>query len=342
MAHPAAPTASDVVQEVIKAELGDADITASLLFIGGQGGSQYQVRGWPQGKLVKRLRIYSGYWQIKAVRIWLSGDGEDEYQQFGDPEDTSYAEFKFEDGERVTSMSLWGNGAGSRAGWISFETDKNRSFSYGMNGWPRKEEYPVDVGSGILVGAIYNAGSDIDAHGYYFLSSSITSTQVANVTYPTLEWDSSQIAPITLDAYDQTNTSSDPISWSFSGSRTVSRTNSWTLSLESSFDVQLSIEAGVPEVAKVGTTFGWKLGVVTTHQSSEESSHQLSWSIGGTLQPNRSIHLVALTRQGNLSIPYSSTILVTLKNGASFSFPLSGTYTGLSYTGVEVTSTGTS
>lgn len=226
---------------------------------------------------------------------------------------------------------------GTRAGWIYFETNKRRCFDYGMYGWPKQKEYTVDVGSGILVGAIYNAGSDIDAHGYFFLSSSISSTEVTDVSYPTLQFDSQQITPVALDSYNQTNTSSDLCSWSFGGSQAMKRSQTWSLAIGNTFNVRVSVKAAVPVVVEVGGEFGWQLSVVSTHAVAEEKSHTLNWSTGGTLQPGQSVHLVALTREGQLSVPYKSTIIVTLKNGVSYRFPLSGTYTGLCYTGVKVT-----
>lgn len=226
--------------------------------------------------------------------------------------------------------------SGSRAGWIEFDTNKKRSFSYGMYGWPKKQKYDVNVGSGILVGAIYNAGADIDAHGYYFLKASVASTQMSDVSYPTLQWDTKHIAPVALDSYSQTNTSSSPISWHFGGSNSVTTCSSWTSSTESAFEVKVTVEAAIPEVVKGGASFGWRLSKVSSHQRSEEHSHKLDWHTGGQLQPGQSIRLVALTRKGTLSVPYKATFMVNLNNGASFCFPQSGTYTGVAYTGVEV------
>ncbi|KAH7283403.1 hypothetical protein KP509_34G005700 [Ceratopteris richardii] len=234
-------------------------------------------------------------------------------------------------------MSLWGNGAGTRAGWIYFRTNKGRSFDYGMYDWPKKTEYPVNVGSGILVGAIYNAGADIDAHGYYFLDSPIARARATDVSYPTLTFDTHQITPISLDSYSQYNSSYNPISWEFSGSHQAKRSQKWSSQIGNAFSVSLTLEAQIPTVVKVGGQFGWQLSVVSTHEAEEEDTHSLTWKVGGTLQPLEAINLVALTRRGKLSLPYSSTIVITLKNGATFSFPSSGTYEGLCYTGVEVT-----
>lgn len=114
MAQLAAPIHEQLPRALCKLapSQSSTEVLAPLQFIGGGGGSQHTVKGWQDGKLVRKLRVYSGEWQIKAIRLWMSGDEEGDYKQFGNPDNTNYKEFKFEDGERVTQMSLWGNGAG--------------------------------------------------------------------------------------------------------------------------------------------------------------------------------------------------------------------------------------
>lgn len=58
----------------------------------------------------------------------------------------------FQPGETVSSLSLYGDGSGSRLGWISMKTSKGQSMEIG---WTNKgaQEYQIDVGSGLLIGA---------------------------------------------------------------------------------------------------------------------------------------------------------------------------------------------
>lgn len=314
-------------------------LLAPVHLIGGHGGSTYKVKGWESGNRIAELRVYSGEWQIKAIRLWLTGDEEGHYQQFGDPGGANYQEFTFEEGERVEKMSLWGNGAGSRAGWIYFRTNKGRSFDYGMYGWPKKQEYEINVGSGILVGAVYNAGADIDSHGYYFLSSSVASSLVRNVSYPTLSFDTQATDPVALDSFTQTNHTSSPISWKFQGKHSVTSSQVWTATTENAFEVKVSVEAEVPLLTKVGGSFGWRLSAGSSHQRSEQQEHSLTWENSGQLQPGQTIGLVASTRRGKLNVPYTATAMITLRNGATFSFPQEGTYQGIVFSAVEVNNT---
>ena len=86
---------------------------------------------------------------------------------FGKPSGP-YKEYKFTPGELITSMSLWGNGAGTRLGAIKFRTDKGGDFFAKMTSWGLKQEYPIDV-SGACVGVIGRSGDDIDNMGFIFV-----------------------------------------------------------------------------------------------------------------------------------------------------------------------------
>lgn len=54
--------------------------------------------------------MWVGGWYVGGIRVWWTGL--DAPTTYGTPNAGSYKEFTFEDGERITSLSLWGNGAG--------------------------------------------------------------------------------------------------------------------------------------------------------------------------------------------------------------------------------------
>ncbi|KAH7443189.1 hypothetical protein KP509_02G024700 [Ceratopteris richardii] len=310
-----------------------ADLLAPLQFIGGSGGSQHKVKGWERGQRIRKIEVFVGGSQIKAIRLWLTGDGD--YQEFGRPGDHPSKEFTFQDDEQVTSMSLWGNGVGTRAGAIKFKTSLNRTFDYGMTGRSRKKEYKVDVGSGIMVGAIYNAGEDIDAQGYYFLSSSVLNGHLGSLKYGSLN---GRVEPETLDSFAQTNRSSGPVSWTFSGEKEVILSKKWTSSTEQSFKVTEIAGAEVPSFS-LQSSFEWETRQTSSYDRETTERKTLSWSNSGQLRTNESISLTAITRKGTLSVPYTATVTINLTNGSRFEFLESGTFTGIAYTSVEIQNT---
>jgi hypothetical protein len=269
---------------------------------------------------------------IKAIRVWLTDSAP---QTFGKP-DGPYKEFSFEPAERITKMSLWGNGAGTRTGWIYFETNKNKRFDHGMTKWGRKQEYPIDVASGICVGVMGRGYDDIDMLGFVFLKP-ISSARLTNITYPTLELDSHGIMPETLDQYTDINTTSSPRNWQFEGSRKLTTSSSWSITTGLEVHSTITVEAGIPAVASVGVEAGWKVSASGTHQTTSETERTVSWQQSGTLQPGESISLKAVTRKGDITVPYDGSMEITLNSGARFSYPLRGQYKGVSYTGVTVT-----
>ena len=94
----------------------------------------------------------------------------------------------------ITSMSLsvWGNGAGTRLGAIKFKTNKSRKFFALMNDWDLKHEYPVDVVLGICVGVMGRAGADIDCLGFVFVKP-IRHSVMTDMEYPTIGLEDLQV-----------------------------------------------------------------------------------------------------------------------------------------------------
>ncbi len=160
-----------------------------------------------------------------------------------------------------------------------------------------------------------------------------------NVRYPTLAFDAQGISPETIDVFSDQNTGKTNRTWRFAGKQKVSTTSSWSVTVGLELYSEVSVEAGVPGVAKVNGKMGWKLSASATHSQSETVERELSWAESGTLKPGKSIHLQALSRRGQLSLPYQGTFVVVLQNGEKFKFPVKGDYTGLTYSGIEITQT---
>ena len=163
-------------------------MATSLYLIGGNGGSSFTFTGRDNGATLKKIGVAVGGWQIKAVRAELT-DGRTE--TFGRAH--TFSEFTFNLGERITKLSLWGNGAGSRLGGIRFWTSSGREFFAHMNCWPLKTEYSIDVGSGVCLGLEGRDGLDIDCMGFLFIDP-IKSSVLSDMTYPSLAMYTPQVS----------------------------------------------------------------------------------------------------------------------------------------------------
>lgn len=101
-------------------------------------------------------------------------------RRFGVPSG-NFTEFIFEDGEHLTSLSLWASGDGTCLGAIKFKTNQSQEF------FVLKPLVPVDVASGICMGIKGHSGLNIDCIGFMFINT-IKSNKLTNVEYSTL-WD---------------------------------------------------------------------------------------------------------------------------------------------------------
>lgn len=306
-------------------------IFAPVTRIGGNGGTPFEHYGL-NGKVLKKIAVWVGPWQIRAIRVWMTGDAQP--QTYGIP-DGAAREFEFQPGERIERLSLWGNGAGTRTGAIHFETSTGRVFDYGMTEWGKKTEYRADVGSGICVGVLGNAGADIDNLGFVFLNP-IARATLTQVEYPTLTADTPSVVPESLETFSDHNTSDQSRNYRFAGSRSEEVSETWSVTVGLEVYMEITVQAGIPEVASVSGKFGWKVSASSTYSLTQKRTRTLAWETTGTLLAGGRISLVAITRRGRLFVPYSGVMVVTMKSGEQFNYRISGEYTGVAYGGVEI------
>ncbi|XDV19370.1 hypothetical protein PO909_024854 [Leuciscus waleckii] len=136
-----------------------------LSTVGGGGGGPFSFTGQLNGASLEKIWVWVGEWQVRGVKVWLT-DGRNE--TFGKPSGT-YQEYTFKPDERFTTLTLWGNGEGTRLGAIKFKTNKKGEFFAKMTGRSLTEEYIMDVGSGSCLGVVGRSGADIDCMGFMFL-----------------------------------------------------------------------------------------------------------------------------------------------------------------------------
>ncbi|XP_058230065.1 aerolysin-like protein [Hemibagrus wyckioides] len=304
---------------------------APVLRIGGQGGSEFNLNGIGNGATLKKIWVWAGGWQIKAIQVWLT-DGQS--KQFGNS-DGQYSEFTFEDGEHFTSLSLWGNGAGTRLGAIKFKTNRSREFFAHMTDWGLKTEYPIDVGSGICMGIAGRAGSDIDSLCFIFINT-VKSTKLTNVQYPTLHSVIPNVAVEEIKSVTYQNKSSQIQEYKIETSKTITKKSSWSVTnkMEASFNME--VKAGVPEVVEVTAGFSLTVGSESSYglENTEERSELFSFPI--KVPPGKTVDVDITIGRATVDLPYNGTVQITCYNDSVLEFKTSGTYKGLSYTDAKM------
>ncbi|XP_035385957.1 aerolysin-like protein [Electrophorus electricus] len=300
---------------------------APVLVIGGQGGGKFDFDGIGNGATLRKIWVWAGGWQIKAIKVWLT-DGQ--CRQFGNPAG-DFKEFTFEDGEHFTSLSLWGNGAGTRLGAIKFKTNRSPEFFAHMTDWGLKTEYPIDTGSGICVGVTGRAGSDIDSLGFKFINT-IKSTVLKNMNYPTLHSVIPKVAVEEIKSMTYHNNTSEMQEYKIESSKTVTKKSSWSVTNKIEFNFSFEVQAGIPEVVEIKTGFGFTVGTESTYslENSEEKTETFSFSF--KVPPGKVVDVDITIGRVTVDLPYTGTVQITCFNNSVLEFPISGTYKGVTYT----------
>ncbi|XP_053509284.1 aerolysin-like protein [Ictalurus furcatus] len=302
-----------------------------ILVIGGGGGKSFNFNGVGNGATLKKIWVWAGGWQIKAIKVWLT-DGQ--VGQFGEPAG-KFSEFSFEDGEHFTSLSLWGNGAGTRLGAIKFRTNRSREFFAQMTDWGLKTEYPIDVGSGICVGITGRAGADMDSLGFEFINT-VKSTKLTNVQYPTLHDVIPNVAVEEIKSTTYENKTSQTQEYKLETSKTIIRKSSWSVTNKLEFTFSMEVKAGIPEVVEVSAGFGFTVGTESSYglENSEERTELFSFPV--KVPPGKTVDVDITIGRATVDLPYTGTVQITCYNGSVLEFPTSGIYKGLNYTDAKV------
>ncbi|KAK2850859.1 hypothetical protein Q5P01_007135 [Channa striata] len=303
---------------------------APVQHIGGQGGNYFNFTGESSGATLKKIWVWVGGWQVKAVKVWLT-DGQS--QQFGDAAGNP-AQFEFADGEQISSLSLWGNGAGTRLGAIKFTSNRSREFFAHMTDWKLKTEYPADVGSGICVGVMGTAGSDIDSFGFRFINA-IKSTVLTNVNYPTIHQVIPQIATEEIKSLTYTNQSDVSQSYKVETSKKITKKSSWSVGCKMEATFSIGVKAGIPEIAEVSAGFSFTVGVECSYglENSEEKTETLSFPV--QVPPRKTVVVDVTIGRATVDLPYTGTVEITCYNDSVLRFNTKGIYKGLTYTSAK-------
>ncbi|XP_051539541.1 aerolysin-like protein [Myxocyprinus asiaticus] len=303
----------------------------TLYLIGGNGGDPFSFTGQNNGASLEKIGVWVEGWQVKAVRVWLS-DGNN--QTFGEPSGP-YQEFTFQPGECFTSLSLWGNGAGTRLGAIKFRTSRSREFFVKMTSWPLKTEYPIDVGSGFCLGVVGRSGADIDCMGFLFLNA-VQSAILTNVNYPTINQKVPQVSVEELKFITYTNDTSVSQTQIIETSKKVITKSSWSVSNNFTATFSVEVKAGIPEIAEVSTGFSFTVGTENTysHEKMAERTETLTSNI--EVPPGKKVDVDITIGRSSFDLPYTGTVIITCKNGSVLQYENSGQYKGVTYTDIKV------
>ncbi|KAI7812651.1 aerolysin-like protein [Triplophysa rosa] len=306
-------------------------MATTLLAIGGQGGGEFTFNGQNNGSSLQRMWVWVGGSQVKAVRAWLT-DGRE--QTFGRP-GGSFQEYVFQPGELITSMSLWGNGVGTRLGAIKFKTNYSKNFFVKMTSWSLRTEYPIDIGSGLCLGIEGRCGLDIDCMGFLFLNK-VQSVILTDVSYPTLDLVTPDVALEVIQLSTYKNETSISQEQTIESSKTITKSSSWSTreSITSTFSME--VKAGIPDIVEVTTGFSVEIGTENTYSKeyTDETTEKQTFKIDVQARKKVDVHITI--GRCSFDLPYTGTVMVMCENSSVFTYETKGKYKGVSYTKIRV------
>ncbi|XP_059916225.1 aerolysin-like protein [Gadus macrocephalus] len=308
-------------------------MATTLEIIGGRKGVGFEFTGRDNGATLKKIGVAVGGSQIKAVRAELT---EGCVQTFGNA--VTFSEFTFELGERITKLSLWGNGAGTRLGGIRFWTSSGREFFEYMSDWGLKTEYSIDVGSGVCLGLEGRAGSDIDSMGFLFINA-IKSSVLTDMTYPSLAVYTPQVNKEYIKSLKYKNGTTADQEDKFTYSSSVTKSTTWSTTNKIESTVSLTVTAGIPELVEVSDVFSLTLGAEQTSSMTKEETITESDEVTVTVPAGKIVKVEASVGRAVIDLPYSATLKITCLNGRELQFQTTGNYNGVAYTAVDVKTT---
>ena len=308
--------------------------------VGGFGGSPWSTCGWVTNQkalVVTKLEVWWNSSTLKAVQITYANSSISPI--FGQTSGNG-SSITFAPGERVTSLTLWGNGVGTRTGRIRITTSKGQTFDVGKN-TDGQNSYSAPIGSGILVGMVGRGGQDIDMLGAVFLEGSVSSISIGDIQYnDSLDGTKKGLSQVTLSRVHYQGAPVTGTNYNFENK--VERTVSLSFSQTSSTMYGLSVGASVTaEVFGIGGTvetgFEWQTTNTEETTTSTSTLMGLTWGTHGHVEPGKGLTCTSLSEMGVGNATYNSTVTVKLSDGTVSSYKEPGVFNNVVYTEAWVT-----
>lgn len=323
----------------------DTTIVALTGAIGAERGSTFTFNA-AQGR----------YASIKAIEVWAGPDRINGFAVETTDADKAMAgkaggpskRFEFHVGERISTLSLWGNGEGAYLGAIKFRTSEGREFDFGMTSWGRKTEYPMQVASGIMAGIFGMQEADgIRGLGFIFYRT-ITASYMSDMEFPEEALAQVRVTPRNVITENVSNDTDQTQTTTLAGSYTVSERNdvgyAGDVTVEGTFNVEvgLAMKTKQPKFEPTETSkHGGSIKVSTTQGGTNAygvtKTSLVQYAIPVTVPPRSQVSVSGIvydTEAHNLK--FTAQVHLDLDSGARITLPISGYYSGVDATALEV------
>ncbi|KAK4223792.1 hypothetical protein QBC38DRAFT_516188 [Podospora fimiseda] len=296
--------------------------------VGGNTGTAFSLVA-EEGIILKTLRFWrdeedTGRPFIRGLEVTFT---DEKKGAAGKPTKTP-KEFTFEPDEVITQMSMWGNGIGTKTGRIYFKTSKGREYLAGRDEpEAHQTEFPMDVGSGILVGFSGQSGEDIDHVAPVFLKTLKKERRLEELKLEEFDLTKEGLKLESLDEGEFQFPADGGKEHKATFGDTVEKTVSlgFESSLAETFSLGITIGGGVPEIVSAEFSAGWEITDTKTEKQEFSKKEGLTWNLEVELKgPEDACKCTASVFMGTLDLAYTAVLVIDTVEGGKFRIPTSG------------------
>ena len=281
--------------------------------------------------MLEKIGVYYAKKGYKGMKVWRTNGDSETYGKLSG----TYKEYTFENGEVITSLSMWVARKKKRVCGIKFATSTGGEFKVVCKkGY--SQEYPIDIGSGVCVGVQgRQSDDDIDALGFVFVKE-LYSSVMSDVSYPDIGITDANVHTESLKQVTYTNNLDAEQTFTFTDTVSKTTSESWSVTNTLSNSFTLSVSASVPEVVEVGASYTLSESSTHTHDTSESTTTTEQWTYPVTVPANSAVVVTLEIGRADIALSYTATVTMTTQDGAELSFDISGEYEGVTYTDITL------
>ena len=309
--------------------MATGDVVQERYTVGGSGGTSFQVDRISQGQVVTKLQTWASSSMIRGIKFTFS-DGSEQLVGKAEHSYKGSITFDWDNGEYITYLSVFNNKNGKHVGAYHVRTNKGQSYFPKMDN-KLKTEHKLELGSGIMLGALGKSSDEIDSLGFLMMRT-VIGVDMINIVYD-LQGDN-LLPPRKVSSLDVTlaNQSRVPTD---NGYQKVSREKEtggqWSTTTGLTFGQSYKVEAGVPFVEEGEVSTSWKI--------SETGMYGQTWSTNEGSEISVPLVAAAMSKtritcdyfEGTSDkLPYTAQMRYFLDNGSQFCTAVRGVYDGVS------------
>lgn len=223
----------------------------------------------------------------------------------------------------VGSITIGGNGIGTRAGYFEFRTNMGRTYKAGTLHTP----YIFQSNNGFLTGFYGLHGNDIDALGITLMKE-IRRVEYREINYPYLQSYSRDTQPkIYISSYCN-DTPLDQPNQQFTWERTKGEKAIFSNDVSFAFGQQAQVQGGVPFVAQASSTFYWDVGYTRTW-GTETNTLETFKDTYSYIAPNRTRTVGTFSFwDSRCDVDYTASMVYSFRDGSSHTFRIQDRFEG--------------